>query len=432
LIYFDYTLLFYDFIVYYFFVQFQARGTPHVHALIAVANDGIKPEDITSQDEERRKLVMNLVKRTVTAELKHSANLSDTADEYDYLWRPVHEPAYTGIEDYTNDIRRLVFRPTMDFRLDENNEFLCPVTRQQYYAYQCTNQMHTCMETCWKYNYSTDGEKHCRFHYPISTERSSSDQSTIYSLYDSKKRKQTKINAPRNNGWVNPLPTHPLVVFANQGNMDLQYISNANGAVEYTCGYISKQDEPDEKMLINLFVKKLAHAILHSNTGDATKRQQLCAAGNAIAASQQVGTVQCAYVLLNLPFVIKSRIVSTISPQPTAVLTKNIITDMRQLEQMNPGDSAVSTSARSHAGRRLAYHLLCEKQYSKYGMCNVSLFTIVSTYAITKPQRCKKDGTVKPVHDVPFLEINDFGKYTLLITYCLQDTTLVSKMVYRM
>ena len=301
----------------------------------------------------------------------------------------------------------------MDFRLDEQNEFVCPVTRQHYYEYQCTNQMHRCMETCWKYSYKTDDddERKCRFHYPVPTERSSCDDCTIYTLYDNKKRKQTKINAPRNNGWVNPLPVHPLLVFANQGNMDIQYISNANGAVEYTCGYISKNEVPDQKMLINMFVKKLAGAILRSDVGDATRRQQLNAAGNAIAASQRVGTVQCAYTLLNLPFVIKSRSVQTISPLPTSALTKSIVTDMKQLQQMNPGDSTVSTSARSHAGRRLAYHLLCRNQYNKYGTCNVSQFTVLSTYAITKPKRRKKDGTAKPILDVPLLETNEFGKY---------------------
>lgn len=353
---------------------------------------------------------MELVQNTVTCKLKHPVNLPKSADEHDYLYRPEHEPAYTGVEDYTNDIRRLVFRPTMDFRLDENNEFVSPLTRQQYYEYQLTNQMHRCMETCWKYGYGTDDDRTCRFHYPISTERSSPDHCTIYTLYDTKKRKQTKINAPRDNGWVNPLPVHPLLVFANQGNMDIQYISNANGAVEYTCGYISKNDEPDQKMLINMFVKKLANAILHSDCGDPTRRQQLLAAGNAIAASQRVGTVQCAYTLLNLPFVIKSRPVYTISPLPTATLTRSIVTDMKQLQDMNPGDSTVSTSARSHAGRRLAYHLLCRAQYKHYGTCNVSLFTVLSTYALSKPQRRTKNGTAKAMQQVALLETNEHGK----------------------
>lgn len=347
------------------------------------------------------------MQNVITCKLKHPPNLPPSADEFDYLYRPEHKPTYTGVEDYTNDIRRLMFRPTMDFRLDEHNEFVSPVTRQHYYEYQCTNQMHRCMETCWKYSYKTDDddERECRFHYPISTERSNCDDCTIYTLYDDKKRKQTRINAPRNNGWVNPLPVHPLLVFANQGNMDIQYISNANGAVEYTCGYISKNEAPDQKVLINLFVKKLAGAILRSDTEDATRRQQLTAAGNAIAASQRVGT------LLNLPFVIKSRTVQTISPLPTSVLTKTIVTDMKQLQQMNPGDSTVSTSARSHAGRRLAYHLLCQTQYKKYGVCNVSLFTVLSTYALSKPKRRKKDGTAKAVQEPPLLETNEYGKY---------------------
>lgn len=358
---------------------------------------------------ERTKLVEDLVQKVVTCKLQYPPDLPVFADERDYLWRPKQEPCYTGKEDYANDIRRLLFEPNMDFRLDENHQCISEKTRAQYYEYQCTNQMHICMDTCWKYNYGTDNTKKCRFHYPVPMERANNNTSTIYTLCDRKKRKQTKINAPRNNGWLNPLPTHPLVVFGNQGNMDIQYISNASGAVEYTTGYIGKPDQPDHQVLINMFSKKLAQAVLHNENRDATQRQQLNAAGNALAASEQVGAVQCAYTLLDLPFVKLSRKVYTISPAPTSVLTKNIVTDVRQLQHMNPGDSTVSTSTRSHSGRRLAYHKLCQYQYSTYGVCNVSLYTILSCYAITKPQRIRKDGSAAATYAPKLLECTELG-----------------------
>lgn len=378
-----------------------------MHALIAVQKDGIEPGDLTSTDPERRDAVKKLVSDTITSCLKYPHETEEDIVE-DYFWRPPSSNVVV-VENYKDDIRRLVYSLDQDFRLDENNEFLSADTRKKYYQYQLTNQMHKCMETCWKYSYSTDGEQKCRFHYPVPLERSNSSDCNIYTLYDNKRRKQTKINAPRNNGWVNPLPVHPLLVFANQGNMDIQYISNANGAVEYTCGYISKPDLPDQQKLINIFAKKLAIAIENSETADATLRQQLNAAGAAIAGSQQVGTVQCVYTMLQLPYVSLSRTVYTISSSPTAHLTKNIITDMKQLQDMNPGDSTVSTSPNSHSGRRLAYHLLCQDQHTQYGECIVSLFTMLSYYAVSKPKRRKKNGAPAALIQPKLLTTNEKG-----------------------
>lgn len=366
---------------------------------------------MTSSDEDRRDLVRKLVSDTVTSCLKYPLSEKEVMEE-DYLYRPVDD----GVEDYVNDVRRLLFRPDQDFRLDVNNEFISNSTRERYYQYQLANQMHTCMETCWKYSYSSDGDKKCRFHYPVPPERCSPTLCKIFSLCDGKKRKQTKINAPRNNGWVNPLPVHPLLVFANQGNMDLQYVSNAGGAVEYTCGYISKDDEPDQKMLINIFAKKLAYAIEHSDIGDPTLRQQLTAAGTAIAASQQVGAVQCCYMMLKQDFVKLSRPVYTISSLPTARLTKNIVTDMRQLQHMNPGDSTISTSAKSHAGRCLAYYLLCQQQYKQYQCCHISLNTAIATYTVSKPKKkktAKGKGAAKAITPA-LLTVDSNGKSILL------------------
>jgi len=390
-------------------LQFQARGTPHVHSLLAVEHDGITAEDVTSENPYIQWLVRELVRKTITCNLQYSDDTSVSADERDYFWRPEYLVTGRTEEDYGNDVRRLMFSPTMDFRLDSNNNFVCPITKQQYFQFQCANQMHKCMHTCWKHNYFD--EKSCRFHYPVNEDISSESEAMLYTVCDKKKRLHTKVNPPRNNGWLNPLPTHPLLVFANHGNMDIQYISNVNGAVEYTCGYISKNEEPDEQMLINLFAKKLAQAIARSETGDIRQREKLRAAGMAFVSSQQVGTVQCVYTLLKLPFVQLSRTVITVSPVPTAQLTKNIITDMEELQQMDPTDSAVSTSVQSHAGRRFAYHLLCQQQYAQFGSCEVSLHTILSTFAISKPQRIKRDGSPAATVEAKFLSTDKDGKY---------------------
>jgi len=61
-------------------VEFQLRGTPHIHLLACVKPDGIKPEDIVSEVLEIQKKVTDLLTRTITAKLTQT---SDTA-EYEY------------------------------------------------------------------------------------------------------------------------------------------------------------------------------------------------------------------------------------------------------------------------------------------------------------------------------------------------------------
>ena len=47
-------------------LQFQC-GTPHVHSLVWIANDGITEESVNSEDEAEQENVKKLIKKTVSA-----------------------------------------------------------------------------------------------------------------------------------------------------------------------------------------------------------------------------------------------------------------------------------------------------------------------------------------------------------------------------
>ena len=55
--------------------EFQFKGSPHEHCLVAVASDGIVAEDVCSTDEARTDLVKGMIKRTLTACLKINGNI---------------------------------------------------------------------------------------------------------------------------------------------------------------------------------------------------------------------------------------------------------------------------------------------------------------------------------------------------------------------
>ena len=50
------------------------RGTPHVHSLVWIENDGITEESVNSEDIAEQNKVINLIKKTVTAILVDSVD----------------------------------------------------------------------------------------------------------------------------------------------------------------------------------------------------------------------------------------------------------------------------------------------------------------------------------------------------------------------
>lgn len=399
-------------------LQFQARGTPHVHALIAVILDAISAEDIHSTDAERVAALKKLIDDTLTARIDKLGDGPDFLPEpHEYDWQPdsSDNPRGTIPEVYENDMRRLMFTADVDFRMDADGNFVSMQTKADYARYQIHNQIHFCCDTCYKYSSRTYGQKQCRFHYPIDEDLISDSTCMIVTSLDRRMRKHVRILPKRNNAWVNTLPTRPLVVYASQGNLDVQYIDNAEGAAQYTMSYVVKADEPDKKVVFTLFNKKIASILAH-NEGNITNRQQLRAAGHAAAASQHVGAVQCCYTLLRLPFVIKSRSVMTVNPLPHDQMRKVLVVEKEALEGLGEQDSAFDVGLSSHMGKRNAYSALCEQQLHEYGSCAITYFGMLSQYSLQKYDAKKHSKLNAPPH----IRLDDEGKYI-----CMYDTLLL-------
>lgn len=134
----------------------------------------------------------------------------------------------------------------------------------------------------------------------------------IQKTRDKKNRIRINVLPQRNNANINGTAFDPLLVIAHGGNHDLQYIGNSVGAAEYVASYASKSEEPDKKMMTNLYSKKIA--CLESLNTHVTYREKLNAIGNAILGSSQVGSVQACYFLLGLKFFKSSRQVVNVNP----------------------------------------------------------------------------------------------------------------------
>ena len=64
-------------------MQFQRRGTPHCHGLIAVKHDGISADDIVSMRESAVENVKSEIKRVITAKLVSNQINSDWSCDAD-------------------------------------------------------------------------------------------------------------------------------------------------------------------------------------------------------------------------------------------------------------------------------------------------------------------------------------------------------------
>jgi hypothetical protein len=116
----------------------------------------------------------------------------------------------------------------------------------------------------------------------------------------------------RNNAFLNGTIVNPLLTIAHGGNHDIQYIGNTVGAAEYVASYASKAEEPDKKLMANIYAKKIAYIV--ETSAYATDRQRLYSVGTAILGSSPVGCVQACYVLLGLKIVKSSRNVVNVNP----------------------------------------------------------------------------------------------------------------------
>ena len=289
------------------YVQFQARGTPHVHSLICVSNlDGIDNTSVDSESSSEQDKVKWYVQGVVSANfVANPCKIEDYSilsrevglDETDFLWNPDKDYFVDG-----DNPCRINFDSSLNYERSCNGDFSDVYVQQHYRSLQIANQFHRCCFTCYKYCRKHD--KVCRFGFPW-TSKDCLFGPLIVKDRDKKSRVRVSVLPQRNNAYINATCFSPLLTIAHGGNHDLQYIGNTVGAAEYVASYASKFEEPDKKVMTNIFNKKIAY--LSNNASNITDRDRLYSVGCALLGSSPIGSVQACYSLLGLNFVNSSR-----------------------------------------------------------------------------------------------------------------------------
>ena len=168
--------------------------------------------------------------------------------------------------------------------------------------------------------------------------------------------------------------------------------------------------------------RKILKAIQSVNL--ATDKTQLRYVLSAIDQEMKVGALQAAWALLGLPFVQKSRKVDSLNSLHSDQLIRKIgapqatILDLVSDEDDDeePDINANNPDIHEHTitltdsvievrlgqpGRRRAYELLCQQQYTKYQKCDITIYAMMNNYNITIPKKAPAK-----VYDIPFFIMN--------------------------
>lgn len=251
-------------------VEFQQRGSPHIHCLLWVkdAPDVLK----LSETDDGRAELADFVDKHISVLTKTLSELSScpcsacTASESDIL---ALRPPHYGNKEWNCDLARLVQRV----------------------------QQHECHagSTCRKKG------NECRFGFPKSLQ----PRTVIESKTSSDGTPSLKIHLQREVSTINNYSPHLLSCW--RANMDLQLIGNSYGAAEYAGAYVSKA-EPDTLR----FRRVIAKAIQRSDS-NLPYHSILKRVANATLAVREVGAPEAIYILLrNLPMHSKSRSITKV------------------------------------------------------------------------------------------------------------------------
>lgn len=391
-------------------VEFQLRGTPHVHALLSIIFDGIGTDDALAINPEILERLKELIDATVTASLE--SRPCNDCSEIDKDLSPAEQQQtmleesdynfnipWEGYFDDKSDPRCAPFETQESFARKPDGTFQSAAVHSMYRRLQLANQMHRCTKTCFKYLLQHE-EQVCRFGFPFKQgEKTSMHNTTFREERDKRSRMRMYALPKRNNAYVNNTAMSPLLAIAHGGNHDIKYIDCPYGTAEYAASYSAKAESADFKVLKNLLAKKLIHA--------KTDRDHLRAVGTALVQSTQIGAVQACYTLLGLDFVISSRVVINVNPLHRSQMRKSMISRKSDLETMLDTDSVMNGGFGSQLGRRRAYQQLVQQQRAEFsGECTITFFTMLTYFSLNPP------AATRVYTSPPLLELDKTGKPT--------------------
>lgn len=228
-------------------IEFQNRGSPHVHSIwwVEGAPDISTPEGL--------------------------AALPAYIDKYISTQIPPQPPAGGGASGMPTN-------GTADFDGPAQSE-ATEAALLYYYVKRC--QQHTHRPTCFR-----EGSTVCRFKYP----KPLSDVTRLRAPSDTGLRRTDTYVTKRRPGDESTLPYNPRLLVRWGANMDIQFVGSMYGTAAYITTYITKAETEA--------LQSVVHASLQGLASDATDRQMLQRIGTTILGQREYSLQEAAYLLM--------------------------------------------------------------------------------------------------------------------------------------
>jgi hypothetical protein len=446
-----------EIIDYFWRIEFQMRGTAHMHSLLSIRkNKGIESDDVHSDNIDVQQRVIQFVNNVISGILVERDDNDNTnivgisEEDKERLINDEKDPDFCVQKDFftdNDDPRRIPFRDLMNENFHRHitqnggkiiiDKFCSEKIQKQYRNLQFANQIHRCSFTCFKYCEDCNRKK-CRFEFPRNKADFRIDTAVIVDDRDRKNRPRTRVMPATNNYHLNPGAVSPLYVIGHGGNHDIAHIANKRGAAEYCACYSAKVEAPDNSVIMKVLTKFYSRKQL--NCDSIELKEHYKAVGSAIISSTRVGAVNAMWALMGLPFVNMSRKVIPVNPLPLHQVNTTLIIDKKKINEMNDGDSIINYSPGSQLGKRRLYHQfviqqieLAKKLHNKTFQ-PISFFVLLTNYTLT----ILKQGKSSKLKEPSLIELNETNYSTCkllaaksfrindcIYTKCRQDKEMI-------
>ncbi|CAF0967783.1 unnamed protein product [Brachionus calyciflorus] len=324
---------------YFWRIEFQYRGSPHIHMLTWNQNAPLYERNDNQRTKEENKLkCIDFIDKYITC----NRPINGLLVEEDYDNRKEHVPLRTfDLDDYQihkckdncetfdkdkNKICKYGFPlPILDrtIILEPLNENDDNYSKSKLDYFEIRQRLDEVYNTWRTKGISINLENflaslNIDFDAYLLALRSSITRNTVFLVRTCKEIRLNQYNQE--------------IAIRHSANMDIQYIMDPYGAAAYVTSYMMKANEK-----MSILLKK---AIETLDDGGITTRQRLARIANKFTNCSEIGAQECAFTLLSMPVTRLSRETIYINTYPSS--DRNyIIKEDRYLELMNPESRAI-------------------------------------------------------------------------------------------
>ena len=256
---------------FFYHVEFQHRGSPHIHALLWI-------ENAPHYDKDNDSTIIEYVDKIITC------SHNDTHRKYIDL--QIHKHSKTCIKKIRNNKKQCRFGapwPPLN-----TTQILYPLEKEQQKDKEIYSKIYADINKFIQIKYK---EKNYIDFNNMLSELNITYEKYILALRSTINKKKKFLKRKLNEIYINNYMFHLVDVW--KANHDIQYVLDPYSCVVYICDYLMKNNKSMSKLLEN--------ASKEAKLGNMDLKQSVRHIGNKFLNCSEMSEQECAYSLLELP-----------------------------------------------------------------------------------------------------------------------------------